>query len=111
MDVPAESLEGELSVCKQKIEALMRENEELRIKSQQMEEAKNETSTSTSPKECSRTMSEEVSSENRYSRLMALQKMGLVSDYTKIIQCSVVIIGIGKNHIVLVGEYSSYLYY
>ena len=97
MDTPADSLEEQLYVCKQKLEALKRENEELRIKSQLFEDGNNEPSISLSPKECGRIMSEEVSSENRYSRLMALQKMGVVSEYTKIMQCSVVIIGIGKT--------------
>ena len=98
MDTPADSLEEELSVCKQEIGELKRENEELRIQNQLLDSEKNEASTSVSSKECARIMSEEVSSENRYSRLMALEKMGVVSEYAKVIRCSVIIVGIGNNH-------------
>ena len=41
------------------------------------------------------TMSSDSSSENPYSRLMALQKMGIVSDYTKIRNYSAIIVGVG----------------
>lgn len=40
-------------------------------------------------------MSEDASSTNPYSRLMALQKMGIVSDYTKIQTYSAIIVGVG----------------
>ncbi|KAI6654725.1 Ubiquitin-like modifier-activating enzyme 5 [Oopsacas minuta] len=101
MDNPTtHGLEEELRACKQKIQNLLRENEQLEMEMQQMKDPKNSLSSNLIPNECERSMSGEVNSENRYSRLMALQKMGVVSDYTRIIQCSVVIIGIGGIGIV-----------
>jgi len=41
------------------------------------------------------TMSAEVTDENPYSRLMALQRMGIVKNYEDIRKCSVVIVGVG----------------
>lgn len=40
-------------------------------------------------------MDKSSSSENRYSRLMALSKMGIVSNYEKIKDCTIAIVGIG----------------
>lgn len=40
-------------------------------------------------------ISAEVVDSNPYSRLMALQKMGVVEDYVKIRQCTVAVVGIG----------------
>mmetsp|Transcript_7973 Transcript_7973/g.24027 ORF Transcript_7973/g.24027 Transcript_7973/m.24027 type:complete len:421 (+) Transcript_7973:73-1335(+) len=40
-------------------------------------------------------MSAEVVSENPYSRLMALKRMGIVDNYEKIRECSVAVVGIG----------------
>lgn len=41
------------------------------------------------------TISSDNSSENPYSRLVALQKMGIVSDYTQIRNYSAIIVGVG----------------
>jgi len=41
------------------------------------------------------TMSAEVKDDNPYSRLMALQRMGIVENYEDIRKCSVVIVGVG----------------
>ncbi|CAF1444272.1 unnamed protein product, partial [Adineta steineri] len=40
-------------------------------------------------------MSAEVVDSNPYSRLMALQRMGIVKDYERIRQFSVMIVGVG----------------
>ena len=40
-------------------------------------------------------MSGEVVDSNPYSRLMALQRMGIVKDYERIRECTVAIVGIG----------------
>lgn len=40
-------------------------------------------------------MSEIVKDDNPYSRLMALKRMGVVSNYEKIKDCSVLIVGVG----------------
>lgn len=40
-------------------------------------------------------MSAEVVDSNPYSRLMALQRMGIVQDYERIRQFSVMIVGVG----------------
>jgi ubiquitin-like modifier-activating enzyme 5 len=40
-------------------------------------------------------LSSEVTDSNPYSRLMALQRMGVVKDYEKIRQCTVAIVGVG----------------
>ena len=40
-------------------------------------------------------MSDEVKDDNPYSRLMALQKMGIVKNYEDIMKCSVIIVGVG----------------
>lgn len=40
-------------------------------------------------------MSGEVVDSNPYSRLMALQRMGIVKDYERIRDCTVAIVGIG----------------
>ena len=40
-------------------------------------------------------MSSEVTDGNRYSRLMALEKMEVVSNYREIAKCTVLIVGIG----------------
>lgn len=42
-----------------------------------------------------RVMSSEVKEDNPYSRLMALKRMGVVNNYEKIRQFSVLIVGIG----------------
>ena len=98
MDNPIHDLEEELLTCKQKIIELILENEELGKATKQLEDI----NYNKIPDESTRSMSGEVSSENRYSRLMALQKMGVVSDYTRILQCSAVIIGIGKNNVLAI---------
>ena len=98
MDNPISDLEMDLLACKQKIKELILENEELGKATKQLEDINN----NKIPEEGARSMSGEVSSENRYSRLMALQKMGVVSDYTRVIQCSVVIIGIGKCNVLAI---------
>lgn len=41
------------------------------------------------------TMSAEVRDDNPYSRLMALQRMGVVTNYQRIRECTVVIVGVG----------------
>ena len=41
------------------------------------------------------TMSSEVVDSNPYSRLMALKRMGIVNDYEKIRDFSVIIVGLG----------------
>ena len=98
MDSPVQDLEKELLACKQKIKELILENEELGRATKQLEDTNNNKISG----EGTRDMSGEVSSDNRYSRLMALQKMGVVSDYTRIIQCSVVIVGIGKYNVIAI---------
>ncbi|KAL4463215.1 hypothetical protein ABPG74_007216 [Tetrahymena malaccensis] len=40
-------------------------------------------------------MSEEVKDDNPYSRLMALKRMGVVQNYEKIRDCSVLVVGVG----------------
>ena len=40
-------------------------------------------------------ISDEVVDSNPYSRLMALQRMGIVKDYRRIRDCTVAIVGIG----------------
>jgi ubiquitin-like modifier-activating enzyme 5 len=40
-------------------------------------------------------MSSEVVDSNPYSRLMALKRMGIVSNYEKIRDCSVAVVGVG----------------
>lgn len=40
-------------------------------------------------------MSEEVKDDNPYSRLMALKRMGVVNNYEKIRDCSVLVVGVG----------------
>lgn len=40
-------------------------------------------------------MSAEVVDSNPYSRLMALQRMGIVKDYERIRECTVAIVGMG----------------
>ena len=40
-------------------------------------------------------ISDEVVDSNPYSRLMALQRMGIVKDYRHIRDCTVAIVGIG----------------
>lgn len=40
-------------------------------------------------------MSEVVKDDNPYSRLMALKRMGVVENYEKIRDCSVLIVGVG----------------
>jgi len=40
-------------------------------------------------------MSEVVKDDNPYSRLMALKRMGVVENYEKIKECSVLIVGVG----------------
>ena len=47
------------------------------------------------PSTSGRTMSAEVNDGNRYSRLMALEKMEVVSNYREIAKCTVLIVGIG----------------
>jgi hypothetical protein len=42
-----------------------------------------------------REMSSEVVDSNPYSRLMALKRMGIVSNYEKIRDCSVAVVGVG----------------
>ena len=42
-----------------------------------------------------RAMTSEVKDSNPYSRLMALQRLGVVEDYTRIRNFSVVIVGVG----------------
>ena len=42
-----------------------------------------------------RQMSAEVRDTNPYSRLMALQRLGVVSDYTQIRNFTVVVVGVG----------------
>lgn len=41
------------------------------------------------------TISSEVVDSNPYSRLMALQRMQIVSDYTRIRRCCVLVVGVG----------------
>jgi ubiquitin-like modifier-activating enzyme 5 len=50
-------------------------------------------SSSSRPKEAS--MSAEVRDDNPYSRLMALQRMGVVKDYERIRSFSIVVVGMG----------------
>ena len=40
-------------------------------------------------------MSSEVRDDNPYSRLMALKRMGVVNDYQKIKEYTVIIVGVG----------------
>ena len=42
-----------------------------------------------------REMSSEVVDSNPYSRLMALKRMGIVSNYEKIRDCAVAVVGVG----------------
>lgn len=42
-----------------------------------------------------RAMSSEVKDSNPYSRLMALQRLGVVADYTQIRNFTVVVVGVG----------------
>lgn len=40
-------------------------------------------------------MKDDVKEDNPFSRLMALKKMGVVENYEKILDCTVIIIGVG----------------
>ena len=89
-------LEEELKVCKQKLKDACVRNEELQKTIQILSNETNTSSSTGLQGGENVVMSDEVSSANRYSRLMALQKMGVVADYAKILNCSVTIVGVGK---------------
>lgn len=69
------------------MEALKAENERLKAELAQLKAAPG--------RDKIEKLSAEVTDDNPYSRLMALQRMGIVKNYEDIRQCTVVIVGVG----------------
>lgn len=84
------------------LEALMGERDRLRAEVGQLQAAlaqaqANTTAAAAAPKPRPKmeNMSAEVRDDNPYSRLMALQRMGIVKDYERIRSFSIVVVGLG----------------
>lgn len=70
------------------------EEEVARLKSQ-LQSLKGDAGTSIPPREKITEMSSEVVDSNPYSRLMALKRMGIVANYERIRDFSVIVVGLG----------------
>lgn len=101
-------LSKELRSCRDHIAELTNENNKLKFKLSAHEAGTQATrvditSTSSESRDMKR-LPQEITPNNRYSRLMALQKMGVVKNYEEIVNLSIIIIGVGKIIAILVSH-------